>query len=307
MLILSCCACLFLFIYAAGGASSDNNIILETIEDNGSENTIAVIDINGVIAANTDDLGSGDPDMVEMILFKLEKADKDPNVKAIILRLNTPGGTVYDSDKIAKEIKRIDQNKPVIALMESSATSGGYYISATTSKIVASETTVTGSIGVIVQVIELDGLYEKLGVKVITITNTEGDVKSMENLDDPNSEDRSVMEEILDDDYEEFVKVIAEGRGMDRAEVINLADGSIYSGTKAKELGLVDELGGFDKAVELAENEAGISDANIELYDTYIDPWSDFQLFMMERINPISSVTNKFSKEPGTYAYYLPE
>lgn len=306
LFICSCCGFVILVAAAVEAASPADNITIKTLQDESTDNVIAVIDIKGVIASDASN-STDNPDMVDMILRKLKKAENDEAVKAIILRLDTPGGTVYDSDKIAKEIKRIDQEKPIITLMESSATSGGYFISAPTRKIIASETTLTGSIGVIVQVVELDGLYDKLGIKVITLTNTQGDVKTMQNLDDPNSKDRNVMEQVLDDNFEEFIKVIMEGRGMKRADVLKIADGSIFSGTKAKELGLVDELGDFDTAVETAKEEAGIDKADILVYDTYIDPWNSLELFMENNINPLSSFSRKLNKEPGNYAYYLPE
>lgn len=284
----------------------EDNIIEEAIETEETENEVAVIDITGMIAANNI-TGSSETDMVEMILLKLQKAEENNNVKAIILRLDTPGGTVYDSDRIAKEVKRINAEKPIIAYMRGSATSGGYYIAAPTSKIIASDTTVTGSIGVIVRIIDIDGVYEKIGANVITVTNTEGEVKSMDNLDDPTSPDRKVLEAVLDDNYEAFVKFVSEGREMTRKEVVDLADGSIYSGKKAKALGLVDELGGFDTAIEAAKSEAGINEASVVEYQTYMDPWTGFGSFIENQINPLSSLLTKIDTEPGVYYYYMPE
>ncbi|MBD3280368.1 signal peptide peptidase SppA [Candidatus Dojkabacteria bacterium] len=302
-----CCAVTFLMIGAVSEYETDSNITEEVVSKGDSSDEIALIDIEGMIASNMDTLDSGDQDMVDLILAKLEKAKKDDSVKAVILRLNTPGGTVYDSHIITQKVKEVKQVKPVISLMGMSATSGGYYISAPANKIVASETSLTGSIGVIVRITDLDGLYEKLGINVYSVTNTQGDMKALDNIDDPKSEDRAILEEVLDDDYEAFIREVMEGRGMTREEVLAIADGSIYSGKKAKKLGLVDELGGLDTAIMLAEEEAGISDAKVVEYDTYIDPFSNFSLLMMSKINPLFEVNEKLNTEPGMYLYYMPE
>ena len=286
---------------------SSSNITQKVVTKGNSSNEIVVIDIEGMIASSTDTLDGGDEDMVDIILSKLDKAEKDNDVKAVIIRLNTPGGTVYDSHLIAQKVKEVKQEKPVIALMTLSATSGGYYISAPANKIVASETSLTGSIGVITKVMDLDGLYKKLGIDVYSVTNTQGDVKAFDHLADPESEDRAVLEQVLDDYYEGFVDEVVEGRGMNREEVLKIADGSIFSGTRAKDLGLVDELGGLDKAVEIAEDEANITDAKVVEYNTYIDPFSNFSLLMINKLNPLAEVTKKISAEPGMYLYYLPE
>jgi len=294
-------------VSAASGYEISSNITEDIINDSSSDDEIALIDIEGMIASDTDSLDGGDQDMVDIILAKLEKAQEDDNVKAVIIRLNTPGGTVYDSHVITQKVKEVKKDKPVIALMGMSATSGGYYISAPADKIVASETTLTGSIGVITQITDLDGLYEKLGINVYSVTNTQGDVKSMENLDDPTSQDRAILEQVLDDYYDGFVNEVVAGRGMTREEVLAIADGSIFSGTRAKELGLVDELGGLDKAVGIAESLADISDAKVVEYNTYIDPFSNFSLLMMNKINPLASYTKKINVEAGMYVYYMPQ
>ncbi len=308
LLLCACCGSLFMLSSNISEASyNDQNIIEETVKSESTSNKIALIDIEGMIASSADSTSISELDMVDAAIAKLDKASNDDNVKAIIIRLDTPGGTVYDSDLIAQKVKEVKSGKPVIALMATSATSGGYYIAAPATKIVASEASLTGSIGVITQVVELDKLYEKIGVNVITITNSQGDVKSMQNLDDPNSEDREVLQKVLDDYYDTFVGTVAEGRNMSVTEVQKLADGSVYSGKEAQKLGLVDELGGLDKAAEIAKQEAGIDNAKIIRYKTYVNPWTQFGLFVSSKINPIDSITNKLQTEPGAYLYYLPE
>lgn len=309
VLIILCVCCLSFFMVASaiGEIDTESTIKVEKLTDSDSSDEIVIIDIEGMIASTSSTVDTGELDMVDIILKKLEKAQADENVKAIVIRLNTPGGTVHDSHIIAQKIKEVNAEKPVISLMTMSATSGGYYVAAPTTKIIASETTVTGSIGVIVRITDLDGLYEKLGVEMVAITNTQGNVKSMDNVEDPNSDDRKVLEEILDDNFESFINEIIEGRNLSREEVLELADGSIYSGKKAKELKLVDELGGYDKAIQTAKEAAGIEDADIIEYNTYVDPFSSFSLLAQSKLNPLKPYTDKINPEPGMYMYYLPE
>ncbi len=306
ILILICICCISLLVLAYNFEGT-TNISEKTIYDANTQNQIAVIDIKGVIASSANTFGTDQPDMVDIIMEKLDKAYNNSDVKAIILRLNTPGGTVFDSDKISKEVKRIKTKKPVIALLESSATSGGYYIASSASSIVASDTTVTGSIGVITQIVDLDGLYDKLGINVITITNTKGDVKAFEHLDDPTSKEYKILVEVLDDNYNSFINTVSEGRNMKIEDVEKLADGSIFSGKKAKELNLIDEIGGLETAISLAKNKSNITNAKIVLYYTKIDPFSNLFSVVSNKINPFNAYLNKIKTQPGIYYYYLPE
>lgn len=307
--LITLCLCCSLFFLASTSATSlktSNDIVKKTIVKGDSNNQIALIDIQGMIISNSSSY-SGDLDMVEEIIAKLDEADSNNSVKAIILRINTPGGTVYDSDRIAKKVKQVSGNKPVVTLITTSATSGGYYIAAASDRIVASETSLTGSIGVVTQVIQLEGLYKKLGIDVITITNTQADVKTMKDIGIEDSKDRKVLEKVLNDYYEEFVQVVENGRPLTKEEVQELADGSIFSGKEAQRLKLVDSLGGLDEAINETESLADIKDAQVIQYDTYIDPFSSLSLFFKENLNPIKAYTEQLNTEPGMYLYYLPE
>lgn len=307
-LLFLVCICCLLFLVLADMSSSSFNTgrIVEQTSQRGSSDKIVIIPIEGMIASDQSST-SLNPDMVNVILNKLEKAKNDDSVKAIILSLNTPGGTVYDSHIIAQKVKEVKEAKPVVAYMGMTATSGGYYVSAPANKIVASETTLTGSIGVITQITDLEGLYEKLGIDIITITNTQSDMKTLDNIDEQTSEDRQILENVLNDYYESFIQTIIEGRNIPREDLLQIADGSIYSGKKAKELKLVDELGTIDKAVEVASELADISNPTIIKYETYISPFSNIGIFMSNKINPLSRITNKLETDPGMYLYYLPE
>ncbi len=307
-LIIFLCLCCISILFIASQSDYNTDSINETsLVSSNSSNKIAVIDIEGIIASNSDNLGTDEKDMVDIILNKLTKARQDENVKAVILRLNTPGGTVFDSDKISKQVKDLNKEKPVVALLEASATSGGYYIAASAGKIVAYDTTVTGSIGVITQIIDLDGLYEKLGMNVITITNTKGTIKAFDNLDDPNSEEYKVLVEVLDDNYESFINTVSQGRNLPKSEIEKIADGSIFSGVKAKELGLVDEIGDFSTAIQIAMELSNITDAQVVLYYTEINPLTELGNMFSAKINPLSRFTDRIKTQPGIYHYYLPE
>ncbi len=149
--------------------------------------------------------------------------------------------------------------------MGSMAASGGYYISCEADKIVALPGTLTGSIGVISQIPNVEGLYEKLGIKIQTFKG--GKYKDMySGMRELTSEEKEIMQQLTDEYYEQFVGVVAEGRGLSKEQVRSLATGQLYSGAEAKELGLVDELGGLDTAIDLAAELAGVEAPKVEYY-----------------------------------------
>ena len=197
---------------------------------------------------------------------QLNKAEKDAAVEAIVLRVDSPGGEVVPSDEISAMVEKAKESKPVVVSMGSMAASGGYYISAKADKIVAFPGTATGSIGVISQIPNLKGLYEKLGIEMQTFTG--GKYKDMySGLRELTPEEKEIMQQMVDVYYEQFIGVVAEGRGLDKEEVRNLATGQLYTGTEAKELGLVDELGGLDTAIDLASELAGVTSPEVEYYN----------------------------------------
>ncbi len=307
IVLLLCSCCMFILLLTEmGSLSFSQGEIIEKTKITGSSNKIAIIPIEGMIASEQSTVKLN-PDMVEVILNKLDKATEDSSVKAIIVTLNTPGGTVYDSHIIAQKIKEVKQTKPVVALMEMTATSGGYYIAAPANRIIASETSLTGSIGVITQITNLEGLYEKLGIKVITVTNTQSDMKVLENIEDVSSEDRKILESVLNDYYETFIQTVSEGRNIPRESLLEIADGSIYSGKKAKDLNLIDELGTETTAIEAASELAGIENPTVVVYETYTSPFSSLGMFISNELNPWANVTSKLETDPGMYLYYLPE
>ena len=227
---------------------------------------VAVIPLSGTIAGVSQQglltTGGISPNLVRSYL---KKAESDGGVKAVVLRINSPGGSAAASQEIASEIRRFkdDTDKPVVVSMADVAASGGYYISVYADKIVANPGTLTGSIGVISQFIYIEGLLEKLGLELEIIKTGEHKDMGIRPLTD---EERQIMQDITDDLYKQFVVAVAEGRSLPVADVETLATGQLYTGDQALALGLVDELGGVDRAIELAASLAGITAPEVEEY-----------------------------------------
>ncbi len=180
---------------------------------------------------------------------QLERAASDITVRGVVLRIDSPGGSIAASQEIAGMVR--DYEKPIVASMADMAASGGYYIAAPCQGIVAQPGTMTGSIGVISTLITTDGLYEMLGIEVETFKSGEHKDMFSRKLTE---EERLIMQEISDEAYRQFVNEVAEGRGMSAGEVERLATGQLYLGSQALELGLVDRLGGLEDAIDyLAE------------------------------------------------------
>jgi protease-4 len=195
----------------------------------------------------------------------LAKAENDKAVKAIVFHIESPGGEIEPCQEILLEIERAKETKTIVVSMGGMAASGGYYISTPADKIVALPTTMTGSIGVISSAVNIKGLLEKLGIEIEIFKG--GRHKDMYwGLRELTAEEREIMQEMVDEYYEQFVDVVAEGRGLSEDDVRELATGQLYSGSKAKELGLVDELGDLDTAIDLAMELAGMETAIVKYY-----------------------------------------
>ena len=226
---------------------------------------IVVIPLSGTITTGGSLLFPGSTITPGLVRDYLTKAEKDTAVKAIVFHIESPGGEIAPCQEILWEIERVKEAKPIVVSMGGTAASGGYYISTKADKIVALPTTMTGSIGVISQVINIEGLLEKLGIQIETFKG--GKYKDMySGFREMTPEEEEIMQGMIDEYYEHFIDVVAEGRGLGKEEVRNLATGQIYTGTAAKELGLVDELGGLDTAIDLATELAGIEAPIVEYY-----------------------------------------
>lgn len=182
---------------------------------------------------------------------------KDPSIKAIVLRVDSPGGAVVPSQEIYEEVKKAVSKKKVVVSMGSLAASGGYYISSPASRIVANPGTLTGSIGVIMEIPNLEGLMNKVGVKTEVIkSGKHKDIASV--FRGIGKEERVILQGVLDDVHEQFIKAVAEGRKMLLEDARKIADGRIFTGRQALNIGLVDELGNLEDAIKVAAKISGI-------------------------------------------------
>lgn len=187
----------------------------------------------------------------------IRKFAKDENIKAIVLRINSPGGGVGPSQEIYEEVKKLRDKKVVVASIGAVGASGGYYIACGADKIVANPGSITGSIGVIMEFLNLKELIEKLGMKGMVVKS--GPLKDVGNpLRDMTEEERELLKTLIDNIHYQFVDAVADGRKLERSKVEIIADGRIFSGEQAKELGLVDILGNFYDAIDVSAKISGI-------------------------------------------------
>ena len=208
---------------------------------------VALISVDGVIVDSKE------------VIRQLEKHRTNPSVKAIVLRINSPGGGVSPSQEIYSELMKTRQvnHKPVVASMGSLAASGGYYIASAADIIVANPGSITGSIGVLIQVPNISGLLQKIGVRSVVVKSGEHKDLASPTRDMTDAE-REILQRLMDDVHDQFIDVVATTRRLDRQKVKALADGRIFSGREAKSLGLVDQLGNLQDAIDRAASLAGI-------------------------------------------------
>jgi protease-4 len=190
---------------------------------------------------------------------ELKEYTKDSSIKAIILRVDSPGGAVGPSQEIYSEVKKTIAKKKVIVSMGSVAASGGYYISAPATKIIANPGTLTGSIGVIMEIPNIEGLMNKIGIKTEVIkSGRHKDLASA--FRTMGKEEREILQGVMDNVHEQFIKAVAEGRKIKIEELRKIADGRIFTGEQAKTYGLVDELGTLEDAIKTAATLAGMKE-----------------------------------------------
>lgn len=250
------------------------------------EGKVAVISLSGPVQMGSSGLFFGGSVISpEFVRSQLERAKNDIGVKAIVIQVESPGGSAAASQEILEEIEKVE--KPIVVSFGDLAASGGYYISAKADKIVALPATLTGSIGVISEMPNLKGLFDKLGIQMEVFTA--GKHKDMyAGLRELTPEEKVIMQKMTDQLYDQFIRVVAEGRGLSEEKVRELATGQLYTGVQAKELGLVDELGGLSTAVELAASLAGIDKPEVEYYEPEIPSLLD--VFMGMGLQKLRSV-----------------
>ena len=229
-----------------------------------------------------------------VITSQLVKFKKDKGIKAIILRINSPGGGVGPTQEIYREVIKAGKTKKVIASMGSVAASGGYYIASAADKIVANPGTITGSIGVLMEFVRLEDLLNKIGVNVEVLKSGE-----FKDIGSPHrkltAQERELLNALVADIQKQFVKDVATGRNLSVEEVQKIADGRIFSGAQAKELGLVDVLGNFQDTVEIAKDMAGIKGevtlvyskrGKLPLWDLLLETATRFVTQMLQQMKP---------------------
>ncbi len=219
---------------------------------------VAMVRVEGVIltgSAPDSPFDGGGGAYSDQIVKWLEQAQEDLSVKAIVLRVNSPGGSVVASDEIYQQMLKVE--KPIVVSMGELAASGGYYISAPADVIMANPATLTGSIGVITQITNLEELMEKVGVEVVVIkSGLHKDEGSP--FREMTEEEKAIWQAIIDETYDQFVAIVSEGRDLPKEKVREIADGRVYTGKQAMELGLVDELGNLPEAIDRAAELGGI-------------------------------------------------
>lgn len=213
---------------------------------------VAIVRLEGVISSSGGDFFSGQGANPEIINRRLEELAEDDEIRAIVLRINTPGGGVVASDELRSAVLKVRKaGKPVVTSMGEVAASGGYYVAAATDHIVANAQTTTGSIGVIAMVPIVSGLLDRIGVDVEVVRS--GPLKGAASGFAPLADnERALLQGLIDEAYEQFVGIVAEGRRMERGRVREIADGRVYSGNQALRLGLIDEIGDLPEAIERA-------------------------------------------------------
>lgn len=195
---------------------------------------------------------------VDDVLRELKSHRDNPQVKAVVLRINSPGGVVGPTQELHAAVMRLrESGKPVVASLGAVAASGGYYVAVAADKIYANPGTLTGSIGVIFQLPNLDGLMKKVGVDYVVVKA--GRYKDIGNIARPmTAEEQRILQSLLDDVHAQFISAVATGRKLDRAQVLGFADGRIVSGAQAKDLKMIDALGGLEDALDGAAALAGL-------------------------------------------------
>ena len=229
--------------------------LLLTVSDDGLPGgaKVAVVEVQGVIGVGAD-RGLD----TEAIIRTLGEYRDDPAVRAVVLRIDSPGGVVAPTQEIFTAVRRLrEAKKPVVASLGSVAASGGYYVAVSADRIFASPGTLTGSIGVVMQLANVEGLLKKVGVEYVVVkAGAYKDVGNFARAMTP--EERRMLQALLDDVYDQFISAVAEGRGLDPQAVRAFAEGRIYSGRQAHGLKMVDDLGGLEDAIEAAAKMAGL-------------------------------------------------
>jgi protease-4 len=254
----------FLYVVLLSGAAAALLLILNTGSQRRilpssaiSRDRVAVVDITGVLTSSHD--VSRGASSARSIVEQLDQYGEDDAVRALVLRIDSPGGTVVAAQEVFAAVNRLREEKAkvVVVSMADIAASGGYYIACSADRILANPGTITGSIGVIMEFPNMEELFGKIGVKSYTIKS--GEFKDTGSaLREMTDRERAVLQALIDDVFGQFVQAVQESRGMTPEKVRELADGRIFTGKQAQELGLIDQIGDMTDAIRAAADLAGI-------------------------------------------------
>jgi protease-4 len=299
-----------LAVSASGGPGASAAVYEEEYVSGEGSEKVAVVPVVGTIASADNSVPGTEPPITpEGLADALRQAEEDPTVAAVVLEVNSPGGGVTASDEMHQSILdfRESSGKPVVVSMGDTAASGGYYISTAADKIVANETTLTGSLGVIFSLTDFSELADDYGVEQEVVKS--GKFKDMgSSFRNLTPEEREILQSIVDESYDKFVSVIVEGRDLPEERVREIADGRVYSGQQAKELGLVDSFGGLDEAAMISQDLAGVDGATVV---RYVQPES-FTETLLARLAPQEPEVLQLADEAGLtlepkpYYLYVP-
>src|SRR5713226_749111 len=230
-------------------------VLMAVLEDGGlpGGGKVAVVEVEGIIGIGADRGMDADSIVRTLVDYR-----DDASIRAVVLRINSPGGVVAPTQEIFTAVQRVrDAGKPVVASLGSVAASGGYYVAVAADEVYANPGTLTGSIGVVMQIANLNALMKKVGVEYVVVKA--GEFKDIGSFARPMTvEERRILKTLLDDVHGQFIAAVADGRKLDRAEVRRFADGRVFSGSQAKALRMIDALGGLEDAVDGAATLAGL-------------------------------------------------
>ena len=267
-------------IFSMGSFFFSKNILSMQFEKQGN---VGVVEITGIISSS------------KKVIKQIKDFRENDSIKAIIMRIDSPGGGIGPSQEIYAEVMRTRDIKPIIASLGSVAASGGYYIASATKKIIANPGTITGSIGVIVEYTNIQEILKKIGLSAVVIKS--GKFKDIGSpVRDITAVEKKFLQDLVDELHMQFVNHAAEGRGIDIEIMAKLADGRIYTGQTAMKLNLIDQLGNFEDSVEFAGKLAGIEGEVIPVYPQQdkISFFRELTQSLLKDINITSSISDNF-------------
>jgi protease IV len=307
LLVLAAGVVALVLAIGAGAQGATSTVYQEEYVSGAGPEKIAVVPVEGTISSADSSTGELQPTTTpEGLADALQQAKDDDSVAAVVLEVNSPGGGVTASDEMHQSILDFKEQtgKPVVVSMGDTAASGAYFISTAADRIVANETTLTGSLGVIFTLTDISELADKYGVEQEVVKS--GEFKDMgSSFRDLTPEERDILQSIVDEAYDKFVSVIVQGRGLPEERVREIADGRVYSGEQAKELGLVDSFGGLEEAAAISRDLANIEGATVVRYvqsPTFVET-------LLARLAPREPEALQIAEEAGLTlepkAYYL--